>query len=133
MITNINFNRSYISFENSVVETVYFHVPQFYKEIFCFLQVNDGIICVLATQDETPDEKKRRNVVKIDEHGEIIWVVMDPLDDYRKRFSGYDPVFERERRAGFNNIYMRQNKIVLSTAGLEFFLDPKTGVIELME
>lgn len=131
MITNINYNWSYISFKNSAGKAISFKTLRFYDYISGFLQVDDGIICMFGCIHKPPsDEQARRNVVKINENGEIVWTVMDPLDIWRKLLPDNKEFSKGRYIAGFNSIYTCDNKIVLDACGPEYFLNPENGGIE---
>ena len=69
-----------------------------------FIQMDDGIICILAgPKDDTP-ENNRRNVMKITYDGKIIWIVKDKMDIWEKMFPNNLMFFKAERYAGFDSI-----------------------------
>lgn len=131
MIKNIQFWAGrYLSFTNNKGDKMTFEPPSGYTEIFSFLQVEDGLICVLSQNENLTDEQWRRNVVKINKNGKIVWTVMDILDDCRKRFPGNNAILEHYKHVGFNIIYTHEDKVILGTGGPDYFLDSKTGEIE---
>lgn len=132
MIKNIQFLAGrYLSFTNNKGDKMTFEPPSGYTEIFAFLQIEDGLICVLSQNENLTDEQWRRNVVKINENGKIVWTVGDTIDDCRKRFPGNNTILEHYKRVGFYSIYTCDNKIVLNDgSGVLYFLDPQTGSVE---
>jgi len=127
MIKNINFGNCYIDFTNSKQKKITIDTSKrkknsiwgfkyFYYGFNSFLQVKDGII-VSFTVDEKEnktDEEKRRNVIKFDEDGEIVWIVEDK---YKKITS-------------FQNIIKENNDIMLHCAYSNYKLNPKDGTVE---
>lgn len=132
MIRNINFNSNYIKYINEGRRNITFHVPEPYRAIISFLQVENGIVIVLGLTEESSLEQRRRNVINIDEEGKILWVVKDKIHAWQKKFPSVSKEFlDSEKGACFSRIYMENEKIILRDGGgALFFLDPATGSIE---
>lgn len=80
---------------------------QGYTGIVAFQRVSDGIICVLEWTHDATDEQRRRNVVKIDEVGEIVWIVQDKIDLLSNKSQ------KKEIITSFDNISLEDDKIIL--------------------
>jgi len=126
MIKDINFGNCYIYFTNSKQKKITIrdfkrtddgndHVYSYYG-FNSFLQVEDGIIVSFTVNEKRneTDEEKRRNVIKFNEDGGIVWIVEDK---YKKITS-------------FDNIIKEDNDIVLYCACSKYKLNPKDGTVE---
>jgi hypothetical protein len=96
-----------------------------HKYTYCqsFFVLDDGIIIVLKPHEtrirDVENEILRRNIIKIDENGKVIWIIEDPKNHIKLL----------NRRATFENIELHDNGTVhvQLNNGKKLFLNCKTG------
>jgi hypothetical protein len=116
-----------LQFYNSINKIIRFDpalvFPQKYSYFDSFFVLDDGIIIVLKPHEtrirEVENEILRRNIIKIDENGKVIWTIEDPKNHIKLL----------NRRATFENIELLDNGTVLAKLnnGKKLFINCKTG------
>ncbi len=140
MIKNINFvNSRLLKFETQE-DVIQFTPPLPYTRIYSFLELDDGFIVVLGwgigeESSGLTEEKKGRNVVKINIVGEIVWQVADKSQIWAKRINEESPTKKESLdtfvSSPFDLVKKIEDKIVLvHSSDIGYFLNPETGEIE---
>lgn len=107
-----NFNRSH-----------FFEIPAEYAGCLAVYQFETFLIVIFATNDNTRSPvKMRRNVWRINEKGEVAWMVEDPLIAH-KRHLGDQADLTALKCHGFVLMHRKEEKWLLDN----FFVDLETG------
>jgi outer membrane protein assembly factor BamB len=132
MIRNINYFSNNIIFYNGDERVVLTPLRGF-GAFGNFLQVNNGLICVLKPSRNATEEQSRRNVVKFDEEGKVSWQIEDKYETFwKKQIKQQDsPELEYERKYGLHDVYLEKDgRITVSdTQGTKYTLNSDTGEI----
>jgi hypothetical protein len=121
----INYNNIYLSFNNTNNNRIEIKSWEHtYHKISSFLELNNEVICVFDKHPKTdiPKQKKRRNVIKFDENGEILWRVADP---YEKDDQSEDCFFEYIKTDFKGKVFL------VGKNGDEYILNTDNGEINL--
>jgi hypothetical protein len=121
----LNYSRWYLKFINHLNQRIEIVASKLgYNNIMSLLEIEDGIVCVgmRPLDNDIPKQKKRRNVIKVDENGEILWRVADP---YEKDDQSEDCFFEYIKTDFKGKVFL------VGKNGDEYILNTDNGEINL--
>jgi len=126
-----------------------FQAPYPYLFIKNFIDINDGVICVLDG-GSLSNEEMRKNVIKVDYEGNMLWRVSDKVDVWKgllksgrysdpavlkgkdsRKFIGVSMASEWDSKK-FGDQGLQKDRVVLADY-CEFFVDPENGQLEFWQ